>query len=114
MKKEELIEAIQKTISAPSCHKDLKAIGEAWLQAENTPEQAKLGKDLLRELREDVCSIDDLIQMTTTEKAAQMFGKEKCEEMHRAAIEAKGKGVRYCLCDACTNGGKVLDDPEGL
>lgn len=114
MKKEELSETIRKTISAPSCCKELAAVGKTWLQTENAEEKAKLGKDLLRELKEDVCSIDDLIQMTTTEKAMQMFGTEKCGEMHRAAIEAKGKGVRYCLCDACTNGGKILDDPEGL
>lgn len=113
MKKEELVETVKKTITANSCCKELKDAGEAWLNADDST-RAVLGKALLKELREDVCHIDDLISMTTTEKAVEMFGKEGCDKMHDAAISAKEKGVRYCLCDACTNGGKILDDPEGL
>lgn len=113
MKKEELIETVKKTITAKSCCKELKDAGEAWLNADDSA-RSVLGKALLKELREDVCLIDDLISMTTTEKAVGMFGKEACEKMHAAAISAKEKGVRYCLCGACSNGGKILDDPEGL
>ncbi len=113
MKKEELVETVRKTITANSCCKELKEAGEVWLKADDSARE-DLGKALLKELREDVCLIDDLISMTTTDKAVEIFGKEGCEKMHTAAISAKEKGVRYCLCDACTNGGKILDDPEGL
>ncbi len=113
MKWEELVETVKKTITANSCCKELKEAGEAWLNAGDSA-RAVLGKALLKELREDVCLIDDLISLTATEKAVEIFGKEGCEKMHAAAISAKEKGVRYCLCDACTNGGKIIDDPEGL
>ncbi len=114
MTKNELIDLIQKMENAPSCCKELKAAGKAYLDAVGSDKEQEAARAFWEELREDVCSIDAFIEFTASEKGAKIFGKEASEKMHSAAQEAKGKGIRYCICDACTAGGKILDDPSAL
>lgn len=114
MTKNELIDLIQKMENAPSCCKELKAAGKAYLDAAGSEKEQAAAQAFWKELKEDVCSIENFIEFTASEKASQVFGKETSEKMHSAAQEAKGKGIRYCLCDACTAGGKILDDPSAL
>lgn len=113
MTTEELNAWVQKTIDAPSCCKELKAAGKAYLEADSS-QKAAAAQRLLSELREDVCSIDDFVALTASEHGEKLFGKAETAQMHSAALDAKGKGVKYCLCDACTNGGKILDHASEL
>ncbi len=113
MTKEEWNALVQKTIDAPSCCKELKAAGKAYLEADAS-QKGEAAQRLLAELREDVCSIDDFVALTASEHGEKLFGKEQAAQMHSAAVRALGQGVKYCLCDACTNGGKILDHASDL
>lgn len=109
----ELNDLVTRTISAPSCCAELKKTGADFLCA-NGQAKSAAAKKLLEELKASVCSIDSFIELTESAHGEQIFGKDQAKQMHAAGLSAKEKGARYCLCDACTNGGKILDDPSAL
>lgn len=111
MTRNELVEYAKKVVAAGSCCPELKEIGTKWIA---DPEDATLTKQFIEELREDVTSIDGLISFTASDAGKQVFGAEAAQKMHAAAEDAKKKGVKYCICDACTNGGVILDHAAEL
>ena len=64
---------------------------------------------LKKELKEDVCSIDHVIPFFESEEGAKVLGADTAKNLAKAAHEAKDKGVKYCICPACTAGGWLLD-----
>lgn len=111
MTRAELVEYAKKVVAAGSCCAELKEIGTKWIE---NPEDAALTKQFVEELREDVTSIDGLIGFTASEAGKKVFGEEAATKMHAAAEDAKKKGAKYCICDACTNGGVILDHAAEL
>lgn len=113
MTKDETMKLVKQTMAAPSCCATLKAAAQTWLDAVGTPGEKDAAAKLKKELADDVCSIDDFIALTGSSRGQKIFGS-KAEAMHKAGQDAKAKGGKYCLCDACQAGGKLLDDPSGL
>lgn len=109
MTKDEIIAKVKETIEAPSCCADLKKVGAAYLKAVGTADEAKAAEALKKELKADVNSIDAVIPFFGSEDAKKLFGAAQAEGMYKAAKEAKAKGVKYCICPACTAGGVLLD-----
>ncbi len=107
MTTEERIARVQKMIGAPSCCADLKAAGQAYIDAVGTEKEAEAQEALVAELKEDVTSIDGLIAFAGSETGKQVFGEEGAGAMLIAAKNAKAAGEDTCLCDAC-QAGKVL------
>lgn len=61
MNKQELAQTVKEMIAAPSCCQELKDAGQKWLDAAGT-ENAKAAADALaKEIKEDICTVDDVI-----------------------------------------------------
>lgn len=114
MTKQEIIEAVNGLIAAPSCCPEAKAAGEAYLAAIGTDGQKAAADALIAELEEDVCSIEGLIEFTGSDFGKKVFGEEGAKKMNADAKAAKEKGERYCICPACQAGGKLLDSRADL
>ena len=66
------------------------------------------------ELKEDVNGIDDVIGFFGSEAGKGYFGAEKAAQLLKAAQDAKAAGGKYCICDACQKGAKLIENPDGL
>lgn len=107
MTKEELLTYIEKTKDAPTCCAELKAACETYLKAIGSDALASTAQALVKEAQEDVCTIDNYLGFLNSEAAEGFFG-EKRPAMIEEAQKAKDHGEKYCLCDACQNGAKII------
>jgi len=111
---EKTIVLVNEIMEAPSCCADLKAACEAWLAKVGTDGQKAAADALLAELKEDVSSVDSVIGFFGSDAGKGYFGVEKAAELLKSAQEAKAAGGKYCICDACQKGAKLIENPEGL
>lgn len=109
MTKAELKELVEKMIAENSCCGELKEAGRNYLDDVDTAEEASAYDALIKELKEDVCTIDDVIPFFGSDHAKELFGKELAEQLSSAAKSAKEAGKKWCICGACTAGGAILD-----
>lgn len=110
MEKEALVAAARKMVAAPSCYAGLKAAGEAWIAAVGTEQEAGAAKALKVQLDDCVGDIDGFIAFAGSPTGEQVLGgHEAAQGVVAAAKKAKAAGTKYCICDACTNGGVLLD-----
>jgi hypothetical protein len=109
MAKEEILGKVKEIMNAPSCYEGLKRVCEAYLKAAGTADEKEAALTLKKELKEDVCSIDQVIPFFESEEGAKVLGADTAKGLAKAAHEAKAKGVKYCICPACTAGGWLLD-----
>ena len=100
---------VEAMVSAPSCCSELKEAGERYLKAIGTSEEKVEGKKLLEEIKADVCTIDQVIELFTSAKGEEMFGKEKASAIAAHAKEVKANGGVYCDCPACAPGKELMD-----
>lgn len=107
MTKEELTPYVEKVKDAETVCPELKEACEAYLNADDTNEET-LRAALLKEAKEDVCSIDDCIDFASSDMGKQILG-DGAVHMVEAAKAAKAKGEKYCLCPACQSGGKLIE-----
>ena len=112
MNKQELIETTKKLIAAPSCCQELKAVAQAWLNAVGTAGENAAAEALVAELKEDVCTIDEVIPFFESSLAVQYFGEEKAKELAALAHKVEADGGKWCFCDACAAGAKLLENAK--
>ncbi len=111
---EKTVACVKNLAAAPSCCAELKAAARAWLDAVGTAGQKAAAEALLAELKEDVNGIDDVIGFFGSEAGKGYFGEEKADALLKAAKDAKAAGGKYCICDACQFGSKLIENPDGL
>lgn len=99
----------KEVMAAPSCYEGLKPICENYLKAVGTAGEKEAADQLKKALKADVNSIDEVIPFFESEEGEKIFGKDTAAHLAAAAKEAKEKGVKYCICPACTAGGWLLD-----
>ena len=114
MTKQDLIETTKKLIAAPSCCQELKTAAQAWLDAAGTAGEKAAAEAFLKELKEDVCMIDQVIPFFESPRAVQYFGEEKAKELAALAHKVKADGGKWCFCDACAAGAKLLENAEAF
>ena len=114
MNKNELVETVKSMIAAPSCCADLKAAGQKWLDSVGSADEKAAAEALLQELREDVCTIDQVIPFFESERAVQYFGAEQAKAMAARAHELKAAGHKWCFCEACDAGSRLLENADAL
>ena len=112
MVKEEILEKVKEVRNAPSCYEGLKPICDAYLAAVGTDKEKEAADKLKEALKEDVCSIDHVIPFFESEEGAKVLGADTAKQLSKAAHEAKERGVKYCICPACTAGGWLLDHKD--
>ena len=98
----EIKQKVQEMIAAPSCCAELKAAGQAWLDAAGTDREADATAALLAEIEEDVMPIDGLIAFLGSEMGTKIFGAEQAAAALARAKERKANGAAYCDCPACS------------
>ena len=114
MTKQELIETAKAMIAAPSCCQDLKPVAQAWIDAVGTAGEKAAAAALLAELKKDVCTIDQVIPFFESPRAVQYFGEEKAKELAALAHKIKADGGKWCFCEACAAGAKLLENAESF
>ena len=102
-------EKTKEILNAGSCCPELKEMAQKWLAAEGTTDEKAVTEAYLQELSEDVLPIDALISFASSEKGAEVFGAEQAKSMAEAGKASKANGGKYCICQACSAGGAILD-----
>ena len=105
---------VRDMIAAGSCCAELRAVGQEWLDVCGTEKEKAATEALLAELKEDVCSIEQVYGLFTSETGAKIFGPEKAAEMAAAAKAVMERGGKTCFCPACTAGAALLEMEEAL
>lgn len=105
---ERLIAEIKALIAAPTCCPEAKAVAENYLAVVGTDKESDEAKNLLKELEEDIESIDDLLAFVNSPKCVELFG-DKAKFFIAHANELKASGAKYCDCPACSACEKIIE-----
>lgn len=103
----------EKLIAAPSCCADLKNAAGAYLKTIGTADEKKAAEAFIKELEEDVTSIDGLIAFAGSKFGAKVFG-DNAKSVKEGAEAAKAKGEKWCTCAACQAGARILEKKAEL
>lgn len=110
MNREDIVNTVREMNAAPSCCRELRAAGEHWLNSLGSAEEKAAADALLREVREDVCTLDQTIPFFESEAAAKIFGAERAKSMASHAREIRSAGAKWCDCPACAAGVKIMEN----
>ncbi len=77
-------------------------LGEAYDKA--------VESEFIKQLKEGVSSVGDLLETFGAKDAADKFGGEFAEKMKSHAENLKEKGEKFCDCDACVKARSILKD----
>ena len=109
MTKEQMLEKTKIIVNAPSCYAELKTAGNDWINSIGKNDENEKYDKYIAMLKDCVSSIDDCLAFSETDMCKQIYGEEGAKQLHENSIKSKEAGVKYCLCDACKNGGEILD-----
>lgn len=109
MTKEQMVEKTKVIVNAPSCFAGLKEAGNNWMNAIGKSDENEKFDKYIDVLKDCVTPIDGCIAFSESDMCKGMFGEEGAKAMHDQSVKAKESGVKYCICDACTLGGEILD-----
>lgn len=98
---EEVIAKTQELMQAPTCCQELKDMAQSWLDAVGTDQEAGKTQDYLKELKEDIMPIDQLIQFASSKEGSQYFGEDTAKGIVEHSLDIKAQGAKYCDCPAC-------------
>lgn len=102
-------------MNAASCCADAKAAAQAWLDALGTDKEKEMTEKYVKELEEDIVTVDGLIAFAESETGAKVFGGEEAAKGVAAhGREIKAKGAKYCDCPACTAVAAILEKKDEL
>lgn len=109
LQKNELIALTNELIAVPHCCGELKDAGKAWIAALGTEGEKAASEAFVKELEEDVMSVDDTIAFFITPKAVAFFGPQGAAEKLEGLKQHKANGGKYCNCAACAAGAAILE-----
>lgn len=106
--KQELMDAItEKTkelMNSVTCCAEARAAAQTWLDAVGTQRIEEVTQAYMKELEEDIVTIQDLIALAESNQGKQIFGEEKAVQVAEHAKEIKQQGALYCDCPAWYSG----------
>lgn len=114
MGKNAMIVKVKEVVAAGSCCAELKAAGQEWLDAVGTPQQKEAAERLVKELEEDVQSLDATMDFLKSQAAVDFLGAETVAQMTEQGKKVKASGGKYCFCPACQGGVEILARKEEL
>lgn len=106
---ENIKKKVQEMISSYSCYAGLKKVGQEWLDAAGTDNEAAATQKLLAEIEADLMPIDGMISFAESELCQQMFGEKGAADMLAHGKEIKAQGAVYCDCPACVCALEIKD-----
>ena len=90
--KQELMDAItEKTkelMNSVTCSAEARAAAQTWLDAVGTQRIEEVTQAYMKELEEDIVTIQDLIALAESNQGKQIFGEEKAVQVAEHAKES--------------------------
>ena len=102
-------ELVQTLLDAPTSNPTLKEFAQSWINAEGTPEQEALTKQLVSVAEQNIALIDETIGFAGSELGTQILGAEGAANLLQHAKDIKAKGDEFCDCPGCTACKHVID-----
>ena len=111
---ERIAEKTRRLMEAPTCAGELKEAAQRWLDSVGTETEAEETKAYLKELKEDIMPIEQLIGFAESEGGKAYFGADTAAGLAAHASEIQAAGARYCDCPACALVEEILAEEEGM
>lgn len=105
----QLTQLVQALLDAPTSNETVKEFAQSWLNAEGTPKQAELTKQLVSVAEQNIAFIDETIGFAGSDLAKQMLGTEVAAQVLQHAKDIKAKGAEFCDCPGCTAAKHIID-----
>ena len=105
----QLTQLVQALLDAPSSNETVKEFAQSWLNAEGTPKQVELTKQLVSVAEQNIAFIDETIGFAGSELGTQILGAEGAANLLQHAKDIKAKGAEFCDCPGCTACKHVID-----
>ena len=104
-----LTQLVQALLDAPTSNETVKEFAQSWINAEGTPKQEELTKQLVSVAEQNIALIDEIIGFAGSELATQILGEEGAANLLQHAKEIKAQGAEFCDCPACVAAKNIID-----
>ena len=105
----QLTQLVQALLDAPTSNETVKEFAQSWINAEDTPKQEELTKQLVSVAEQNIALIDETIGFAGSELATQILGEEGAANLLQHAKEIKAEGAEFCDCPGCTAAKHIID-----
>ena len=105
----QLTQLVQALLDAPTSNETVKEFAQSWINAEGTPKQEELTKQLVSVAEQNIALIDEVIDFAGSERATQALGEEGATNLLQHAKDRKAEGEKFCDCSSCTVAKKIID-----
>ena len=105
----QLSQLVQALLDAPKSTPTVKEFAQSWFDAEDTPKQEELTKQLVSVAEQNIALIDETIGFAGSELATQILGTESAANLLQHAKDIKAEGAKFCDCDACVAAKNIID-----
>ena len=105
----QLTQLVQALLDAPTSNETVKEFAQSWINAEGTPKQEELTKQLVSVAEQNIALIDETIGFAGSELATQILGEEGAANLLQHAKEIKAQGAEFCDCPACVAAKNIID-----
>ena len=105
----QLTQLVQALLDAPTSNETVKEFAQSWINAEGTPKQEELTKQLVSVAEQNIALIDETIGFAGSELATQILGAEGAANLLQHAKDIKAEGAEFCDCPACVAAKNIID-----
>ena len=105
----QLTQLVQALLDAPTSNETVKEFAQSWINAEDTPKQEELTKQLVSVAEQNIALIDETIGFAGSELATQILGEEGAANLLQHAKEIKAEGAEFCDCPGCVAAKNIID-----
>ena len=102
-------ELVQALLDAPTSNEAVKEFAQSWINAEGTPKQEELTKQLVSVAEQNIALIDEVIDYARSERAIQSLGEEGAANLLQHAKDIKAEGAEFCDCPGCVAAKNIID-----
>ena len=105
----QLTQLVQALLDAPTSNETVKEFAQSWINAEGTPKQEELTKQLVSVAEQNIALIDETIGFAGSELAIQILGEEGAANLLQHAKDIKAEGAEFCDCPGCVAAKNIID-----
>ena len=105
----QLTQLVQALLDAPTSNETVKEFAQSWINAEGTPKQEELTKQLVSVAEQNIALIDETIGFAGSELAVQILGEEGAANLLQHAKDIKAEGAEFCDCPGCVAAKNIID-----
>ena len=110
----QLTQLVQALLDAPTSNETVKEFAQSWINAEGTPKQEELTKQLVSVAEQNIALIDETIGFAGSELGTQILGVEGAANLLQHAKDIKVEGAKFCDCPGCVACKHVIDLKEEI